>query len=52
MKNIWSMALSPTTATANHRASWLPASTPPAARTCTAPMIRVIQPEVRRLPNT
>ena len=27
MKNIWSMALSPTTATANQRASWLPVST-------------------------
>ena len=31
MKNIISMALSPTTATANQRASWLPSTTPPAA---------------------
>ena len=27
MKNIWSMALSPSTATPNQRAIWLPAST-------------------------
>jgi hypothetical protein len=32
MKNIWPMALSPTTATANQRASWLPAHTPSATR--------------------
>jgi hypothetical protein len=30
----------------------LPASTPPAARTCRAPMMRVIQPHVRKLPDT
>ena len=52
MKNIWSMALSPSTATANQRAAWLPASTPAAASSCRTPMIRVIQPQVRRLPNT
>ncbi len=52
MKNIMSMALSPTTATANQRASWLPVTMPPAAISCRTPMMSVIQPQVRRLANT
>jgi hypothetical protein len=32
MKNIWSIALSPSTATPYQRASWLPASTPAAGQ--------------------
>src|SRR3974390_3152042 len=34
MKNIWSIAFSPSTATANQRASWFPATTPAAASSC------------------
>ena len=52
MKNFWSIALSPITATANQRVSWLPASTPAAASSCSAPRIRVIQPQACRLANT
>jgi len=52
MKNIWSMALSASMTTAAQRATWLPASTPAAASNCRMPMIRVIQPQVRRSPNT
>ena len=51
MKNIWPMALSPTVATANHRASWLPAQTPAAASSCTALMTVMIQPQARRPPD-
>jgi hypothetical protein len=52
MKNIWSMALSPTITTANHRASWLPIMTPPPAASIKMAKISVIQPQARRLPNT
>jgi hypothetical protein len=46
------MALSPTTATANQRASWLPARTPRAAIGCTAPEMVMTQPQTRRSPTT
>jgi hypothetical protein len=45
MKSIMSMALSPTTATANQRASWLPARIPAAAICCRTAMMSVIQPQ-------
>ena len=43
MKNICSIPLIPGTATPNQRASWLPASTLPAASSCKTSMISVIQ---------
>jgi hypothetical protein len=52
MKNIWPMALSPTTATANQRASWLPAHTPRAASGCMALKTVMTQPQARRSPTT
>src|SRR5690242_8722302 len=52
MKNIWAIAFNATTATPNQRATWLPATTPAAASSCSTPTIMVIQPQVRRLPKT
>lgn len=52
MKNIWSIALSPTTPTASQRASWLASITPTASRICRQARISVNHPHVRRLPHT
>ena len=52
MKNIMSMALSPTTTTANQRASWLPARIPAAATSCRTAMMSVTYPQARRSPIT